>query len=73
MHMHIENIKRIDTSYSFTVKTSAMQLGQFFYKSIYGIFFFRLRARGGKKRKKCSENDQMTGHFQGFFSFSERF
>ena len=50
MHMHIENIKRIDTSYSFTVKPSAMQLGHFFYKSIYRIFF-RLRAGVEKKKK----------------------
>ena len=26
---------------------------------------------GGKKRKESSENDQLTGHFQSFFSFSE--
>ena len=32
-------------------------------------FFFRLRVGGtGKKRKKkSSENDQLTGHFQSFF------
>ena len=26
-----------------------------------------------KKKKKSSENAQLTGHFQGFFSFSELF
>ena len=51
MHMHIENIKRIDTSYSFNVNTSAMQLGQFFI-SRYTGFFLRLRAGGWKKKKK---------------------
>ena len=33
-------------------------------------FFFRFRVRG--RRKKSSENDQLTGHFQSFF-FSELF
>ena len=27
----------------------------------------------GKIDKKSSENDQLTGHFQSFFSFSELF
>ena len=38
---------------------------RFFYQLIYRIFFFRFRVRG---REKNSENDQMTGHFQSFFS-----
>ena len=29
--------------------------------------FFRLRVGGGVKKKKNSENDQLTGHFQSFF------
>ena len=38
-------------------------LGQNF--SIYGNFFSDLGSVG---RKKSSENDQLTGHFQSFFS-----
>ena len=41
-------------------------------------FFSDLGSRGQKKRKKSSENDQLTGHFQSLFfsvdwSFSESF
>ena len=33
-------------------------------------FFFRFRVGGTKKKKlKCSENDQLTGHFQSIFFF----
>ena len=30
-------------------------------------FFFRFRVEGTKKKKKGSENDQLTGYFQSFF------
>ena len=43
---------------------------EFFYSLIYGNFFFRFRVGGTKKnKKKSSENDQLTGHFQSFFFF----
>ena len=36
--------------------------------------FFRFRSGGRKKiKKKSSENDQLTGHFQSFFFFSRAF
>ena len=36
--------------------------------------FFRFRVGGMEKNeKKTSENDQLTGHFQSFFSSSEPF
>ena len=43
-------------------------LGQIFYKLIYGNLFSDLGSGGGGGggRKK---NDQLTGHFQSFFSF----
>ena len=40
---------------------------EFFISWFTGIFF-RFRVGGTKKkRKKSSENDQLTGHFQSFF------
>ena len=40
-----------------------------------GFFFSDLGSGGGGGggRKKHYENDQLTGHFQSFFSFSELF
>ena len=32
-------------------------------------FFSDLGSGDGKKKKKSSENDQLTGHFQSFFHF----
>ena len=37
-------------------------------------FLFRFRDEGKEKKgKKSSENDQLTGHFQSLFFFSELF
>ena len=36
-------------------------------------FFSDLWSGGEKKGKKSSEKDQLIGHFQSFFSFSELF
>ena len=38
-------------------------------------FFFQIKGWGDRKKnwKKTSENDQLTGHFQSFFSFSGLF
>ena len=30
---------------------------------------FKKKIENIKKKKKCSENDQLTGHFQSFFLF----
>ena len=38
-----------------------------FYSLIYGKFFSDLIGSGGRKKKKSSENDQVTGNFQSFF------
>ena len=35
------------------------------------VFFIRFRVGGRKKKKKSSENDQLTGHIQSFFSSPE--
>ena len=42
-------------------------LGQIFVISRFTGKEFRFRVRGMKKRKKSTENDQLTGHFQSFF------
>ena len=41
----------------------------FFYQLIYRIFISDLGSEDEKKKKKSSENDQLTGHFQSFYKF----
>ena len=59
---------RTSPSHAYTkiFKWKKVVLGQIFFTSRFIGFFSRFRVRGTKK-KKSSENDQFTGHFQSFF------
>ena len=49
-------------------------LGQIFFISGFFSDLGSGEGEGGERKRKSSENDQLTGHFQSFFiSFSERF
>ena len=48
-------------------RSIVLYLGQNFFISWFTGFFFSDLGSGDEKKKKSSENDQLTGHFQSFF------